>query len=124
MRLVGPDGEALPGAIVLEDRTETSITLQRSLRSGFHRAVRGESTIAIGAVNVDPRESDPRTFDAEAIRTLAGVLVESATPGTGAVTPASRGSLMASGTPIWWMAILAALAVFGGELALLAWWRR
>ncbi|MBL9121983.1 MAG: BatA and WFA domain-containing protein [Phycisphaerae bacterium] len=124
MRLVGPDGEAIPGAIVLEDRTETSITLQRSLRSGFHRAVRGESTIAIGAVNADPRESDPRTFDAEAIRTLAGVLVETASPGTGTVTPASKGALMASGTPIWWMAILAALAAFGSELALLAWWRR
>lgn len=125
LRLLGPDGAALREAYVLEDRSDTSVTIDRPAHPGFHRVVAGEAaTVAIGAVNIDPRESDPRVVEGEALLALVRSLVDSATsdgPGTAKAAPPGAAG---TGTPIWWLAILAALAAIGTELALLAWWRR
>lgn len=122
LHLRGPDGKEVPAAFVLEDRSATSISVQRAERRGFYRAMREESLLAIAAVNVDPRESDPAALDADSIRTLIGMVAED--EGDGAPLVASATGSVTGGTPIWWLALLGVLLAIGLELALLSWWRR
>jgi hypothetical protein len=122
LRLLLPDGTSATDAFVLEDRTESTVTLPRPRRSGIYRAVRGTVTVAIGVVNADPRESDTAALSADAIRAAISGLVAS---GAGPSSPASAPSSEAGqGEPLWWLALLAALAGVALEMTLIAWWRR
>jgi hypothetical protein len=117
--VLDPQGEPLADAIFLRDRLGISASIERTLRAGMHRVENEGRTIAMAAVDVDPRESDPAALDAQAIGALVG--------GGAAVVAGSdldSALLAANGTPFWWLALLAALVVLSLELALLAGWRR
>ncbi|MDZ4829636.1 MAG: BatA domain-containing protein [Phycisphaerae bacterium] len=123
LRLRGPDGAIVPDAIVLQDRNESTVSLARASRAGLYLVREGDRVIAMGAVNVDPRESDARVLMSDALALLvqpqhAAEKIVASNGGATASDDALRG------TPIWWLAILGVLCMSAIELALLAWWRR
>lgn len=119
LRVTDPDGAPVRDAVLLQDRSESSAAVQRTGRAGFYEVSAQGRRVALGAVNVDPRESDPRTLTAESIEAL--VRPAAAAPDAAARPVPQRA---VEGTPIWWVAILIALGLVGAELALLAAWRR
>jgi hypothetical protein len=116
-----PSGAPIADAVILQDRTQTSVALQRTRRAGAYEVTSSGRTVAIGVVNVDPRESDPKAMDAEAI----AAMLRPHGAGDSADAPVAAGAMpIREGTPLWWVAIVVALGLVGIELALLAAWKR
>ena len=121
LRLIGPDGVALPpaqrtvpGGVVLD--------VGEIARAGLYRVVQGERTLRVVAVNEDARESDPAALDPdEAARRLAeitGAPVEVVTEAGGLGEDGGR-----SGTPLWTVFLGLALACLVAETLLTTRWR-
>lgn len=120
VRVLGPDGEPL-GASVSGSEGTIEVLTDPTQKAGFYRVVSADTTLAIEAVNIDPRESDPRRADTEMARArleggsaVADVALASAAP---ALTPSE-------GRPLWHVAIFLAAAALAAEMALLSVWKR
>lgn len=122
LRVIAPDGSALENAVILEGRGDVSVTIDRPTQAGIYAVEAAGRRIAAAAVNVDPRESDPRPLSATSI--VAAMGGEPAPEAAGGAGPAPVGRTARDGTPLWWAALLAALSLVCAELALLAFWRR
>ena len=122
-RVLGPDGRAVPDAEfsgAVGTAEGLTAIVPRAAEPGFYRLVRGETTLAIEAVNVDPRESDLRQLDRtelEAALAQAGTTVEMRSGAEAQV-------LNVRGVQLWGWMLAAALVALAAEMALVSWWRR
>ncbi|MCE9591988.1 MAG: BatA domain-containing protein [Planctomycetes bacterium] len=119
-RVFDPDGGPIPeaGSIIQSGHALSSIG--SADKPGMYTVRSGDQTLAMRAVNVDPRESDLRRADpAELDRALraggSGIEVRA---GEEAMSPPLRGE------PLWGWAILAAMAVLAAEMLVQVRWAR
>ncbi|MBI1373191.1 MAG: VWA domain-containing protein [Phycisphaera sp.] len=132
-RTTGPDDQPVE-PLVSTDDTGVTLTLPRPTAAGLYRVyVNGGATpVAIGAANVDARESDLRAMPTDSINDrITGIGVRVDVAGN-AIDPGSadgRSTRRATGDeregrPLWPWLIAAACVLLGVEMALIGWWRR
>jgi len=98
-----------------------TIAVDRAAAAGFYRVLRNDQPVGDVAMNIDARESDLRPLDAAAITEqlkTPSVTVE-------VKGQATEGDILdVRGQPLWHWFVLAAMAMIGLELGLLAVWNR
>ncbi len=98
-----------------------SVMLPRTEAAGFYRVLRNDQPVGDVAVNLDPRESDLRALDEDAVASLlksTGVTID-------VLAPATAGdALELRGQPLWHWFVVAAMVFMAMELALLSVWSR
>lgn len=118
IRILGPDDQPLPSQSQPAESAQDIIS-DRTELPGFYRFNSGNQTLAWDAVNIDPRESDLRRADPEAVRAkFEGGSVSIAAP-TAAINTTPD-----EGRPLWHVALFLAAAALAAEMALLSAWKR
>lgn len=103
------------------DSGQLLLDISRTERPGFHEFYRGSDRLAATAINVDPREGDPRRIDHSQLIShfeKAGVASEGQRPaGWSPLLPTG-------GQPFWGSCMAAAMWLIALELFLVGLWRR
>jgi len=119
LRVVGPDDEPVDAQLAVQP-SGVSAYLSDPAQPGIYRVKRDRETLAMTAVNLDARESDPRRVDIDRLSALA-------VPGS-AVNVATGDSIDvlgdARGRNLWHWLIVAAMAAMAVELVMLIVWKR
>lgn len=116
-----PDGRPEADVQFRAEGAGTTIVLNRPRLPGFFEAAQGDAPLGTLAVNVDPRESDLRRLDADALRqALHARATTTAVVDANAEAPV----LDLHGMPLWGWMLAAALTALAIEMALLARWKR
>lgn len=116
LSLRGPSG-TLDFALLQTGADSVTLHLPSAPQPGFYTATIGNELGMINAVNLDPRESDPRRIDPEELQrtlTTKGIMVNDIASDPDDFAPRPEGK------PLWGWAIVAALIAFAVELAVLA----
>ncbi|MEM1354035.1 MAG: BatA and WFA domain-containing protein [Planctomycetota bacterium] len=119
--VIGPDGAVIADAGIQTLGDLPVATVRRAEQVGFYEVNQGGRTLALAAVNTDPRESDPRRMDeGELTRRFA----EAGTIARQVDAQATGGLLELRGTPLWgWMA-MAAMALLAMEMMVVGYFKR
>ncbi len=118
--LLGPGRKELSFTTSV-DSGRLLLDIPRTDNPGFHEFYRGKERLVAMAVNVDPRESDPRRTDQTKLSShfeKTGVVSE--------IQTAEGWSPLLSpgGQPVWGSCVAAAMCVVAMELLLVGLWRR
>jgi len=87
---------------------------------GVYRTARGRDTLAMTAVNIDARESDPRRLDMDRFAAMSDALG----PGVAVKATGSDALEGVRGTNLWHWFIVAAMIAMAIELGMLIVWKR
>lgn len=116
-----PDGQPVDATVIARGQT-ARLSVPPVRLSGHYSVRTGDRLLAVGVVNVDPRETDTRSMSAaELIKQGSG---DGPSPRVAVVR--DEGQLVTAGTtqPLWPHTIALAVAFFVAETLLLALWRR
>lgn len=120
-RVVGPDDKPIPDAMFSTLGDTLVASVRAAYRSGFYRVKQGDHTLALMAVNVDPRESDPQAITEAELAEMFSSAGAKAVQAGGTTT---GGLLDLRGTPLWgWMAALA-MVLLAAEMFVVGYFRR
>ena len=110
-----PDGRPMRDVTYSINANQSVVSLDAPAAPGFYTTRQGEDTIALTAVNIEPRESDLRRVSADQLQRLLttdDISAESLPSNAGA-------SLGLHGNPIWGWLVLIAMVCLGVEMLLL-----
>lgn len=103
------------------DSGQLVLDIPRTEKPGFHEFYRGQERLVATAINVEPRESDPRRIDHAKLKNhfeSAGIVSDSHNPeGWSPLLPTG-------GQPFWGSCMAAAMWLIALELFLVGMWRR
>lgn len=120
-RIVGPDGAVIADATIQTLGDLPVATIRRANTMGFYEVNQGGRTLALAAINADPRESDPRRIELSA---LTRQFAKAGTIARQVDAQATGGLLELRGTPLWgWMAMVA-MALLAMEMMVVGYFKR
>lgn len=118
----GPNDETYTAELSRRDR-RVIVTVERPPVAGFYHVERNGATVAGMAVNLDPRESDLRSLDGEALaQRMADDGANVEVRGDAVTTDAPV--LDVRGRPLWHVFVVLAMVFIAFELLLLSVWRQ
>jgi hypothetical protein len=116
LRAADPEGAPIEAQVLARGRV-SRLAFPPARLPGIYEIHQGSTLVGAEAVNVDPRESDPRPVPLEQIKAGTGASV--------AVVNNEEDLMLAGKDRALWPRLAAAtLLLLGAETALLVWWRR
>lgn len=118
--VLAPDGRELKSSVVSRGRT-VRLALPAVELPGHYAVKRGDATVDVAIVNVDPRETDTRQLN------LADLVSDGSGNRRTTITVLNNdGELTSAGQarPLWPYLAALVLLVIAGEMSILAFWRR
>jgi hypothetical protein len=120
LQVSDPRGEDAQASIAVRNDS-VMVQLDQPNLPGIYQIRSGNEVVAAFTVNVDPRESDLRTIEADQFK-VAVAQIDGA-EGVRA-TPSWEGAIDLRGRPLWGWFVVFGMAFAATELFLLGWWRR